>query len=171
MQPLLICVSNMGLMHLVQGKPQSVIQFNQERELTEMIPPSLTLKSIQFITDQVAWKPLSSAWISWLAQMSYRDTTRWQNLMWILPAWTRLHFQSTGCHFNMNLPSSQYKKSRHKNKTVSWPSYLYYVNPIPEKTSFISKQHHDIECCYMRSFEWENSKRNSNCIIGFWTLF
>ena len=43
-----------------------------------------------------------------------------------------------GCH-NVKMASYQYKDSHHKDKTVSWPSYLYHVNPIPGKTVFILK--------------------------------
>ena len=55
-----------------------------QKKSTTMRQRGVTLKSCQFITDLVAWKPLPSAWILQLAQISYHNATRWHNLMWRL---------------------------------------------------------------------------------------
>ena len=66
--------------------------------------------------------------------------SKWKRLtlIWILDL-NNLLYRDPGVHLNIKMPSYQYSDSHYTDKTVSWPSYLYYENPIPGKMVFILK--------------------------------
>ena len=52
--------------------------------------------------------------------------------------------KGTGVRLNKKTLCYPYRDFRYKDKTVSWPSYLYNGNPICRKTVFILKQGPDL---------------------------